>query len=273
MGRPGMLNERQLAPPQLLRHQVLDRRGDARAVGRRRPGRRLAREHADVAVRRCRAGPAGGRSRCRGSAPAGSTSQRHCRAGPRGRVWPAVTTTSRYLKIGSLTTGIVGSPIDAGADGHVGEPVGDQDGLLPETATPVDTSTDPANCRVNASISGPATNSAKVEVATTRSCSGAPWAARTAACASAPSTTICDAVASSREPPGVSVMPGRAAGDQLVAEVLAQRGQRLGHRGLADAERVGRGCDRAEPRDQDKRVELSERHGHCPVRGRRSWRS
>ena len=76
-----------------------------------------------------------------------------------------------------------------------------------DTASPADTSTDPANLRLNASISGPETNSANVEVATTRSCSGAPWAARTAACASAPSTTICDAVDSSREPPGVSVMP------------------------------------------------------------------
>ena len=44
-------------------------------------------------------------------------------------------------------------------------------------------------------------------MATTRSCSGAPCAARTAACASAPSTTIWDAVPSSRAPPGVSVMP------------------------------------------------------------------
>ena len=56
-------------------------------------------------------------------------------------------------------------------------------------------------------MSGPATNSANVDVATIRSCSGAPCAARTAACASAPSMTICDAVPSSRVPPGVSVMP------------------------------------------------------------------
>ncbi len=77
----------------------------------------------------------------------------------------------------------------------------------PAAATPVVISTAPANRRRNASSSGAATNSANVEVATTRSCSGAPWAARTAACASAPSTTIWDAVPSSRVPPGVSVMP------------------------------------------------------------------
>ncbi len=75
------------------------------------------------------------------------------------------------------------------------------------TATPADTSTGPAKRRVNASISGLTTNSANVDEATTRSCSGAPCAARTAACASAPSTTICEAVASSREPPAVSVIP------------------------------------------------------------------
>ena len=75
------------------------------------------------------------------------------------------------------------------------------------TATPADTSSGPAKRRRNASVSGLATNSANVGEATTRSCSGAPWAARTAACASAPSTTICDAVASSREPPAVSVIP------------------------------------------------------------------
>ncbi len=79
--------------------------------------------------------------------------------------------------------------------------------ISPVTATPADTSSAPAKRRVNASISGLTMNSARVELATTRSCSGAPCAARTAACASAPSTTICDAVASSREPPGVSVMP------------------------------------------------------------------
>ena len=61
--------------------------------------------------------------------------------------------------------------------------------------------------RFPGSVSGLIKNSAMVEVDTTRSCSGAPWAARTAAWASAPSTTICDAVASSREPPAVSVMP------------------------------------------------------------------
>ena len=80
-------------------------------------------------------------------------------------------------------------------------------GISLVTATPDDTSTLPANRLVKASISGVVTNSATVDVATTLSCSGAPWAALTAACASAPSTTICDAVASSRAPPAVSVIP------------------------------------------------------------------
>jgi hypothetical protein len=75
------------------------------------------------------------------------------------------------------------------------------------TATPADTSTEPGKRLVKASVSGLITNSAIAGVDTTRSCSGAPCAARTAACASAPSTTICDAVASSLEPPAVSVMP------------------------------------------------------------------
>src|SRR5215469_8415822 len=75
------------------------------------------------------------------------------------------------------------------------------------TATPVVTSSPAANLLVNASTSGEVTNSATVELATTLSCSGAPCAARTAAWASAPSTTICEAVASKREPPAVSVMP------------------------------------------------------------------
>ena len=74
-------------------------------------------------------------------------------------------------------------------------------------ATPADISTEPAKRLVNASVSGLITNSAMVDVETTRSCSGAPCAARTAACASAPSTTICEAVASSLDPPAVSVMP------------------------------------------------------------------
>src|SRR5215469_2586648 len=75
------------------------------------------------------------------------------------------------------------------------------------TATPVVTSSPAANLLVNASTSGEVTNSATVELATTLSCSGAPCAARTAVWASAPSTTICEAVASNREPPAVSVMP------------------------------------------------------------------
>ena len=98
------------------------------------------------------------------------------------------------------------------------------------TATPADTSTEPGKRLENASVSGLIMNSAMVEVDTTRSCSGAPCAARTAACASAPSTTICDAVASSREPPAVSVMPTGPTGDELIAQVQPERRQGLGDR-------------------------------------------
>ena len=118
-----------------------------------------------------------------------------------------MTTTSRYRNIGSVTTASAGSP--AGLD-----PIATSASLLATStlisavaATPDDTSTDPAYRRVNASISGLTTNSAIAEVATTRNCSGAPCAARTAACASAPSTTIWDAEDSSREPPAVRVIP------------------------------------------------------------------
>src|SRR6202012_2008685 len=53
-----------------------------------------------------------------GSVPDGSTSQRHCRAGPRGRNWaalpPEATTTSRYLKMATLPTGTPCSPVTPG---------------------------------------------------------------------------------------------------------------------------------------------------------------
>ena len=60
--------------------------------------------------------------------------------------------------------------------------------------------------RENASTSGAAMNSAIVALTSSRSCAGAPRAARTAASASAPRLTICDAIASSRVPPAVSVI-------------------------------------------------------------------
>src|SRR5689334_750891 len=142
-----------------------------------------------------------------GSVPDGSTNHSHWRGPPRSRGWPAVTTTSRYLKTGSVTRPRPGSS-------GMAEEMATSASRLPirtlislVTATPADTSTEPGKRLENASVSGLITNSAMVAVDTTRSCSGAPWAARTAACASAPSTTICEAVASSREPPAVSVMP------------------------------------------------------------------
>src|ERR1022692_2109905 len=142
-----------------------------------------------------------------GSVPEGSPSQRHWRALPGSRACPAVTTTRRYRKIGSLTTGSAGSRATLGPMATSASRFATSTAISSVTATPAETSMEPAKRRLNASISGLTTNSAIVDVATTRNCSGAPCAARTAAWASAPSTTICDAVASSLEPPAVSVMP------------------------------------------------------------------
>ena len=50
-------------------------------------------------------------------------------------------------------------------------------------------------------------------------------------------------------------------GDQRIAEVLAQRRQRAGHRRLAHAQHPRRGLHRAEPGDQHEDLELRERHG------------
>jgi hypothetical protein len=73
--------------------------------------------------------------------------------------------------------------------------------------TPADTSIDPAERAVNASASGPATNSTIALGATRRSCSAAPFADRTADSASAPSDTICAAMVSSLLPPAVIAIP------------------------------------------------------------------
>src|SRR5580693_4210901 len=106
-----------------------------------------------------------------GSVPAGSTSQRHCRAGPRGLDWPdwpAVTATTRYLKIGSLTIGIVCSLAEPSPMATSASLFAMRTACSPDTATPVDTSTGPGNRLVNASTSGPAMNSPNVDVATIR---------------------------------------------------------------------------------------------------------
>ena len=67
---------------------------------------------------------------------------------------------------------------------------------------------------MNASASGPATNSTTALGATSRSCSARPWPTGTAASASAPSETICAAIVSSLLPPAVIAMPVAAAGEQ-----------------------------------------------------------
>ena len=118
-----------------------------------------------------------------------------------------MTTTSRYLKIGSVARASVASTGTVGPIATSASRLATRTLISFVTATPAETSSVPGKRLLNASVSGVTTNSAIVDVDTTRSCSGAPCAARTAACASAPSTTIWDAVASSREPPAVSDMP------------------------------------------------------------------
>jgi hypothetical protein len=56
---------------------------------------------------------------------------------------------------------------------------------------------------------------------------------------------------------------GRAL-DQGVAEVLAQRRQRAGHRGLADAKHARRRLHRPEPGHEHEGLELRQRHGCAP---------
>ena len=73
--------------------------------------------------------------------------------------------------------------------------------------TPADTSIDPAERAVNASASGPATNSTMALGATSRGCSAAPFADRTADSASAPRETICAAIVSNLLPPAVIAIP------------------------------------------------------------------
>src|ERR1700735_4044492 len=164
------IDQGQLAPPQLLGDQVLDRGRDPGPVGRGRPGGGLALEDPDVAVGDPEAAQQPGRLAAR------------IRSGRVHQPPPLPGGPARPRLRRALPRAVHEQP-------------------------PLVISPAPGSRRLNASISGPATNSANVEVATTRSCSGAPCAARTAACASAPSTTIWDAVPTSREPPGVSVMP------------------------------------------------------------------
>ncbi len=206
------VDERQLAAPQLVGHQVLDRWRDPGAVGRGRPGGGLALEDPDVAVRRPRAGAAAWPSRCRD----------RCRTGPPASAiaWPGraatalclprPTTTSRYLKMGSLTIGSSCSPVTPAPEGDVGEPVRDQHGLLAGGRDPGRDLHRPGEPAAERLHQRPGHELGERGGGDDRAAAlGAPCAARTAACASAPSMTICDAMPSSRVPPGsASCRPG-----------------------------------------------------------------
>ena len=102
-------------------------------------------------------------------------------------------------------------------------------------------------------------NSAIGLVVTRRNCSGRPCPDRTAACASAPSATICEATGSSFTPAVVRVIVAPFL-KQLVTEVLAERGQGLGNGGFAHVQHLGGVFDRTEPGHHHERAELGERH-------------
>ena len=82
------------------------------------------------------------------------------------------------MKMGSLTTGVGWSAVTPGPMATSASLLEISTACSSEAATLVWTSTAPANRLVNASIRGPATNSANADDATTRNCSAAPWAAR-----------------------------------------------------------------------------------------------
>ena len=79
-----------------------------------------------------------------GSVPDGSTSHRHCRGLPRSRDCPAVTTTRRYRKIGSVTTASAGSRATPGPIATSASRLATSTAISLVTATPADTSTEPA---------------------------------------------------------------------------------------------------------------------------------
>jgi hypothetical protein len=119
----------------------------------------------------------------------------------------AATTIKEQRKIGSLVSSWYGPDATFGPSATSASRFATSTPISWLAATPAEISSRPRYRARNASSSGPATNSAMVDVVTTRSCSGAPCASRTTACASAPSATICEAVPSSRVPPGVRIMP------------------------------------------------------------------
>src|SRR5262249_57706501 len=101
----------------------------------------------------------------------GGRNSSHCGGPPGRRGCPAVTTTSRYLKIGSVASAMPGS---SGMDDEIATSASRlaiRTLISLVTATPADTSTEPGKRLENASVSGLIMNSAMVEVDTTPSCS------------------------------------------------------------------------------------------------------
>src|SRR5205823_8179209 len=92
-----------------------------------------------------------------GSVPDGSTSHRHWRGLPRRLDCLAVTTTTRYRKIGSVTTASAGSSGTLGLIATSASRLATSTPISLVIATPTDTSTEPGYRRVNASIRRPIT--------------------------------------------------------------------------------------------------------------------
>ena len=234
------------------------RGGHARAAGRGVPRRGLVGEDREPGLRHAE-GPQHpadvaarvGAGRDRPATAIGS-------AAPVGRASGAASTTRRARKTGSLTS--PGPPDRSGPSATSASRCATSALISAVADTPADTSIDPPDRAVNASASGPVTNSTSGLGATSRSRSAAPWAMRTADSASAPSDTICAAIVSSRAPARGQLHAVRAPGEERVVEVAAQRGDGLRHRGFADPERRRRRLDGAEPCHEDECAELGQRH-------------
>ncbi|MCI0688898.1 MAG: hypothetical protein L0Y54_16950 [Sporichthyaceae bacterium] len=95
-----------------------------------------------------------------GSAPVGSTSQGQCRASPRGRPVPAPTTMTLVRNTGSLYSSPSAARLRSGPSATSASRLATSTGISPALATPQVVSTALAVRRLNASVSGVATNSA-----------------------------------------------------------------------------------------------------------------
>ena len=164
--------------------------------------------------------------------------------------------------MGSLTIGISCSSADARPEGDVGEPVRDQHGLLAGGGDPgrdLDGPGEPPAERLHQRPRHELGERRRGDDPQLlgRALRGADGGVRLGA--------EHDDLRRGAEQPraaGRQRHAGLAPGDQLIAEVLPERGDGLRHGGLADAERAGGRSDRPEPGHQDERVQLRQCHTH-----------